>query len=121
MQDEELLHFGVKGMKWGIRKDKSIGKITSSDAKKANDAQALVKRHGTQALDNKDLQHLVTRMNLERQYNTIISQNPGKVKKGYGKAKEILGVAKTMQDAYNVATGPLGTAISKGIATSKKS
>lgn len=113
--DEVLAHFGVKGMKWGIRKDKSSSRVTSSDAQKARDAQAIIKRHGTQALDNKDLQHLVTRMNLERQYNNTIAQNPGKVKRGYGVVKDILGVGKTLQEVYNLSTGPMARAIGSAI------
>jgi hypothetical protein len=113
--DDVLEHFGVKGMKWGIRKNKPA-KITSADAQKARDAQDLIKKHGTQALDNKDLQHLVTRMNLERQYNNIVAQNPSKIKKGYKFAKDLLGVVKTAQDAYNMVNSPMSKAVGTAIA-----
>lgn len=113
--DSVLAHFGVKGMKWGIRKNKP-SKITSTDAQRAKDAQDIIKKHGTQALDNKDLQHLVTRMNLERQYNNVMASNPGKVKKGYGFVKDLIGVAKTGQDVYNLVNSPMSKAVGSAIA-----
>lgn len=113
-----LEHFGIKGMKWGIRKDKASGP-TSSDAQRAKEAQAIIKKHGVQALDNKDLQHLVTRMNLERQYSTTIAANPGKLKKGLGVAREVIGVGKTVQDAYNLVNSPMSKAVGKAIKENK--
>lgn len=113
--DDVLAHFGVKGMKWGIRKDKSISKVASPDAARAKTTQDLIKRHGTQAVDNKELQHLVTRMNLERQYNGLVGKDSSQVKKGYKFAKELLGVAKTAQDAYNLVNGPMAKAVGNAI------
>lgn len=78
--NDVLAHYGVKGMHWGIRKRKP-GKIgrskksekevspVSEDAMKANLAKAKIKKHGTHALSNAELQHLVNRMNLEAQYD----------------------------------------------------
>lgn len=79
--DEYLAHFGVKGMKWGVRKDDSAGSAqeTSSDVKRAQAAAAKVtKRGGTSALDNSELQALVNRMNLEQQYSTLSSKTQTK-------------------------------------------
>jgi hypothetical protein len=118
--DDVLAHFGVKGMKWGIRKDKLGGKSgssesASSDAARARATQDLIKKHGTSAVDNKELQHLVTRMNLERQYNGLVGKDKPRVKKGLGFAKELISTGKMAQDAYNLATGPMAKAIGKAI------
>lgn len=118
--DAFLEHFGVKGMKWGIRKDKLGGsrgssESASSDAARARATQDMIKKHGTSSVDNKDLQHLVTRMNLERQYNGLVGKDTPRVKKGLGFAKEFIGVGKMAQDAYNLANGPLAKAIGKAI------
>jgi hypothetical protein len=76
--DEFLEHFGIKGMKWGIRKDKAKRpSIASEDAQRAAASAKIVKRHGTKALNNKELQELVTRMNLEQQFSTLSSKRMG--------------------------------------------
>lgn len=80
--DDVLEHFGVKGQKWGVRKDDSGGHTISEDARKANRAAKTAKKEGTDVLSNEDLQRLVTRMNLEKQYKTLSpatgSQKAGK-------------------------------------------
>lgn len=87
--DDYLAHFGVKGMKWGVtRKSKSSGSSSSGDGKeeassdsaKASASKSRVKKSGTKALNNDELQGLVTRMNLEQQYNKLSTSNtsPGK-------------------------------------------
>lgn len=78
-----LEHFGVKGMKWGVRRD-NIGESakaagvkvheftkTSADAKKAGAVRTKAKIAGVQTLTNNDLQQLITRMNLERQFKDL--------------------------------------------------
>jgi hypothetical protein len=63
-----LEHFGIKGMKWGVRRKNPSSSPTSDDASKAKETLKIVKKHGTSAVSNKDLQDLVTRMNLEQNY-----------------------------------------------------
>lgn len=76
--EEVLAHYGVKGMKWGVRKrvrnavTKARGEKLpdSPDAARKKELQAKGKR-STSSLSNKELQELVTRMNLEQQYNRL--------------------------------------------------
>lgn len=74
-----LEHYGVKGMHWGIRKAKDIAnhpltksakKIAapSEDHKRAALVKTKAKVVGVHTLTNKDLQDVITRMNLESQY-----------------------------------------------------
>lgn len=90
---EFLKHFGVKGMKWGVRRSTSSSSPGSEDHQRA----AAVKQKarsggGTKALSNKDLQDAITRMNLERQYHTL---TPSKKKQAAKFVSEILlGVGK---------------------------
>lgn len=66
-----LAHYGVKGMQWGRRKASGSNSGHSEDAKRAADYKARAKKGGPNALSTKELQDLVTRMNLEKQYSTL--------------------------------------------------
>jgi len=58
MLDNFLEHFGVKGMKWGIRKDgKGSGKKSAQQTAKT--------------LTNKELKKRVDRLNMEKQYASL--------------------------------------------------
>jgi hypothetical protein len=93
--DEEdfLEHFGVKGMHWGVRRDSSGGGSggsshpLSADAARAHASAATARKHGTDALSNQDLQHLVTRIGLERQHGQL---NQRQTSQGEKIAKDIL-------------------------------
>lgn len=102
--DDFLEHYGVPGMKWGVRKriGDAKGRVKSElkertstettvrakpgqivrvvggnkrlpheDAVKARTSEQIAKRSTLDALSNKDLQHLVQRMNLEQQYRQM--------------------------------------------------
>lgn len=74
-----LSHHGVRGMRWGVRRDGRVGVSkskghevpASEDAKKANTYHDRAHKHGPASLSNQELQHLVTRMNLEQQYSRL--------------------------------------------------
>ena len=104
--EDFLAHYGVKGMKWGVRRKSAEDRAAASEAKAAKKAAKVEasktarkeawkrpitedaatasasrsrgEKHGTDALSNKELQALVTRMNLEQQYTTL--QTSGKAK-----------------------------------------
>ena len=83
---EFLEHYGVKGMKWGVRKSDPVpagetrvtqkgkrlkgeggkGLPAHPDAKRAAESKQKAKGSGLQALSNKELKDLQTRMNLEQ-------------------------------------------------------
>ena len=104
--DDVLEHFGVKGMKWGVRKNRSGS--ASEDAQRADAARKKIKTGGgTKALSNKELQDLVTRMNLEQQYSTLTGkQKKSTLNKGQETAKSILGVGKTVNEAIVFVNSP---------------
>lgn len=96
-----IQHFGVKGMKWGVRKDDKGGsskktKEVSSDAAEADAARVKAKKQGPQSLSNKEMQSLVNRMNLEQQYSKLAAQNPKAMMSGANFAKKL--VADTAKD-----------------------
>lgn len=68
-----LAQFGIKGMKWGIRR--SDAEI-SDDAGKSDAAVSKLRKSGVKALTNDELQTVVTRLNLEQNFNKIRPRTP---------------------------------------------
>lgn len=83
--DDFIKHYGTKGMKWGVRKKSSSSAVTdrrgnpirTTNSRLATDAvrtrvnQSIAKKRGTDVLSTKELQDLVTRLNLEKQYDQL--------------------------------------------------
>jgi hypothetical protein len=83
-----LEHYGVKGMKWGVRRDQRVLdrlsnrvkekrevqkalKQPSPDASRAQRLQTQAQRRGTSTLTNKELKDLNERLNLEKSYREL--------------------------------------------------
>lgn len=69
----ELYHFGVKGMKWGVRKDRkrSVGtRRSKSDSKDYTETRDLLKKSPNK-LSNSELRKINERLNLEQQYSNL--------------------------------------------------
>ena len=120
-KSDELQHVGVKGMKWGVRKDRSarINNIKiqtkippppdnrSADSKRA---QGLRSKKVSE-LSNDELRTLNQRVELERKFKEL---NPSNVQKGLRTLTTIVNTASTVQKAYKLVNDPLGTGGSKG-------
>jgi hypothetical protein len=75
VNNSELEHFGIKGMRWGVRR-KSVK--PSGDAATVDRLGKKLKTGGTKALTNKELKKVVDRMNLEKQYKNLAPDSPSK-------------------------------------------
>lgn len=76
MEDYEIVHFGVKGMKWGVVRGDAPGSTktrASADATRAKEYKTAARTGPgkTDALSTKELKALVERMNLEQQYSKL--------------------------------------------------
>ena len=117
--DDYLAHYGVLGMKWGVRKaghpqghqgektnnkrKKKVSIDVSEDKKQSN---ALLKKHPDD-LSNVELKRLNNRMELESNYKRLTKTDKSKFQKGYDYVKTGLAVAGTATAAYNLAKSPM--------------
>ena len=117
--DSVLAHYGVKGMKWGVRranpsgpqevKVKSYagnrivrttggkGHALSEDATRAAVARRKAKKSNVRSLSNKELQDLVNRMNLEQQYAQLEKK---RVDRGKQTAQNLFDAGKAAVEVY---------------------
>jgi hypothetical protein len=102
--DEFLAHFGVRGMKWGLRRPRGTASADdhpgSPDALRAKATMDTIRKHGLKAVSTADLQHLVSRQNLEKQHGSL---NPEHVNAGRKAVSDIL-VQVGKQQASALAT-----------------
>ena len=110
-QSPELYHFGVKGMRWGVRKASPSGSGTKSykssrDYNAANRLRRKAKGSGTKSLTNKEMKMLNTRLELEKKYNQL---NPSSLEKGRKVLSTTVSVVGGVTALYAVTKSPLIT------------
>jgi hypothetical protein len=97
---DALSHFGVKGMRWGVRRDqaRAIGRLAGPAAKglkknvTAKEFTAKVKAAGgLHKVSDKQLQTMLKRMEMEKKFNTMLDQDKERRIKGLAAAGKILG------------------------------
>lgn len=93
--NNELYHYGVPGMRWGVRKSyKSAGQNDSDDAKEARK----IKTKKVNEMTNDELQKLNKRQQLEKTHREL---NPSKIAKGIAIAGAIALAIGTINNLYN--------------------
>ena len=124
IEDHDVLaHFGVKGMRWGVRKtvrSAVAGKVAarrsaknahqSEDAQAANAASSKLKKTGIKSLTNKEIKTLNERMQLEQSLRNLQANQPNTFRRGHAVVKEIVGVGQTAVGVFNLANSPLAKA-----------
>lgn len=158
---DALLHYGVKGMRWGKRKS-GPSKVTmvdndgnrtkvkvargvkvsrnadgsldlTSDSKRAirkqneiirkaqeakkpssqeHDVARDLQARGTRTLTNAQLKAVNERLQLERSYAELTGQQTS-VARGQKSVKNVLSIAGTAQQAYSLATSPMGRQVGR--------
>lgn len=109
---DELYHYGVPGMKWGVRRDRRSNSFKRTVSKKAkaakirfqnttgsrsSNALKAYRKKDINKMSNKDLQTAINRMNLERQYRNLTKRD---YMAGNKVVKNILAYAGTATAAY---------------------
>ena len=96
--DESLSHYGVKGMHWGVRKEDAheigslAGKTTglSKDKTTTAFAKKVSEVGGLHKVSDKDLQNMLNRLNMEKQYKKMMSEDADRRKKGLVAAGKLI-------------------------------
>lgn len=100
--DEMLQHYGVKGMKWGVRRTpEQLGHRTRKVASNDGRAGTAIKKKGAAAVKRKsspmsddELQKRINRLNLEERYADLVSRQKARENSGFkSTAKKLLGNA----------------------------
>ena len=81
MPESFLEHYGKKGMKWGVRKDRP-------SSKKGKSARQIAK-----TLTDAELKKRVNRLNMEKQYVDLVKGPSSSVSKGRGLVTQMLKTA----------------------------
>jgi hypothetical protein len=114
---EILSHFGIKGMRWGVRRSSAQLDAHSEDKAKALETASKIKanRGSTASVSNKELQHLLDRMNLEQRHSKML-EDQSQLNKGNKQIKKFLETGKTLRELDNFLGGTAQKNISKSLA-----
>ncbi|QEQ93871.1 hypothetical protein SEA_KARDASHIAN_6 [Streptomyces phage Kardashian] len=127
----ELSHYGVKGMKWGVRRsDAELARAAgapkprlSEDAKKTEQLHNKIQSKGTGSLSNQEMRQYLERMDLERRFQQTmgpISQGGNQknvVDRGHDQVKKILSYGETYEKARKFLETPTGQMVKTGVKT----
>ena len=119
MSNVYLEHFGVKGMRWGVRKKQEpvstgVAKTPmSSDAALTSKIRTKARTSGMSSLSNEELFALNQRLQLERQYSSLTALPA--TKSGMNKVQDVVKVAGAVNSVIKLVNSPVGkAAISMG-------
>lgn len=110
---EDLKHYGRKGMKWGVRRERGPdGRVSSDD----HTSVRQIKKKRQSEMSNAELRRVNERLQLERTNKELQSRGAlQKIKVGTAMAGTILAVGTTVTTAYNFSQSPAGKAIAEQV------
>lgn len=110
--EDFLAHYGVKGMKWGVRKDrvKKSRKTKRTESSEHTESRR-IKRKKLSEMTNDEIGTLNRRLQLEQQYNQL---NPSVYRQGRNAIKEVTSVINTANTVASLPSSPLGKSVIAG-------
>lgn len=117
--DEVLRHYGVKGMKWGVRNSEPAPSAArkSKDASQAHKIESKIKSDSGRidSISNKDLDALLKRANLEQRYSKMLEEK-STMAKGKKQIEKLKSQYKTIQEVDKLFGSPISKALAKKLA-----
>lgn len=105
MENKNLTHAGIKGMRWGVRRyQNKDGSLTPAGKKRYNsmseDARVAssLKKKSVKSMSNAELKKLNERVRLEQEYSRL---NPSAIKKGLAVAGGVAAGLGTVVALHN--------------------
>jgi hypothetical protein len=113
----ELKHYGKKGMKWGVIRERGTdGRVTSKVVSEDHAKSRELKAKPRSQMSNAELETLNKRLQLEKTNNELQSRTAlQKIKTGTSIAATILAVGGTANAAVSFVKSPAGQAVIKTV------
>lgn len=108
-RQDELWHWGIKGMKWGVRRYQNKDGTLTAEGKKRyqqDDHPDYTRAHekkSVRELSDAELNAKINRLQKEKQYQSLVTE-PSKIKKAIaiaGTTAAALGTISTLYNNYN--------------------
>lgn len=115
LDSAQLAHFGVRGMKWGVRRSRAqlarnhtANLEGSVDAVRARETLTTIRSKGSlSAVSDADLNHLINRLDKEKKFSEINTVDKT-IKKRNDQIKTLLDAGETMNNALKFYHSPAG-------------
>lgn len=103
--DDVISHFGIRGMRWGVRRRPGKNGLVTPKAPQSEDYKMHMenKKKGSKALSDNELRRLNDRLNMEQNYAKLTSRTKktfDTVNKGHDYVKTALKLTTLMTSAY---------------------
>lgn len=109
MSDDIIMHFGVKGMKWGVRKATKVR--ASANSSEDHIMKKVAKKTPISQMSTAQLKKANERMQAEKTYRELTSKGGlNKIKKGTATVGAITAAATAGATIYNLVKSPAGQA-----------
>lgn len=86
--DNELMHFGVKGMKWGVRRNLKSSTTTKKPKQRIEPHEDYKKAHyrkNVKTMSDVELRSRINRLDMEKRYSQLSTENTSKGKQYFNK------------------------------------
>lgn len=125
MNEDYLCHHGVKGMKWGVRKQRPKSSVTSFRRKSSSKAKAtkktsIIKKTSIKNLSDEALQKKVRRLQLEKQYRDLKRDEVSTGRKILGEILKTSGKTLGVQVANHVGGKMINKAFGEEVVSTGK-